>query len=114
MKFLDTRTRNVTALAAAMAVIALLSPGAAHAVASALVQVTNTLNNTVISQGSSTAAGPMILLTTDNFAGLLSDTPTALYQLAPAVGTVPNIFVVPAGQSLVVTGIDATGTYQGN
>lgn len=86
---------------------ALIAPRAAHAISAALVQVTNTLSNPVITQPAHKTAAQLVQLTG---AGGYSFGPAGDHQFAqftPATSTVGSEpYVVPAGQNLVLTDFD--------
>ena len=82
-----------------------LTPGTLHAVAATLVEVTNTMGNPVLTLPLKDAASQQVLLT--NQSGLITPGTTApLSQVSPTQGPLDNLYAVPAGQNLVVTGVD--------
>jgi hypothetical protein len=84
-------------LACAAALLIVSFPKAAHAVAAALVQITNTTANPAVTQDVSKRAGEIVELNCDQ----------QFYQTQycyPLVGDSP--YVVPAGKSLVITTVD--------
>jgi len=94
------------AVALVASALTLAVPRAAHAVAAALVQVTNTAANPAITQSVPSQAAQLVELT-NNSGGQGTSTFT---------GLTPNFSgsAVPAGQSLVITSVDITPTCQGN
>ena len=92
-------------IAAAVGILMLGTPRAAHAVAAALVQVTNTASSPVISQGIGQQAAQIVQIE----CGFLPDTQTSKNCfLMPATGIVPSsgFYTVPDGQTLAVTSVD--------
>ena len=81
-----------------------------HAVAAALVQVTNTASNPVVAQGIDKQAGNMVHLTCDV---LLSGANLTCGRVAPDLSFTSN-YTVPAGESLVITAIDVRPTNEGS
>jgi len=84
-------------LACAAALLMVSLPKAAHAVAAALVEITNTAANPAVTQDVSKRAGEIVELICDQ----------QFYQTQycyPLVGESP--YVVPAGKSLVITTVD--------
>lgn len=102
------RVRRMGAAIGAVLIVALLAPKAAHAISAALVQVTNTLSNPVISLANHKAASQLVQLADPaGFAITPSLKPTQLAQYNTSTsdtGSTP--YVVPAGQSLVITDLD--------
>ncbi len=93
------------AVAVATGILMLAAPRAAHAIAATLVQVTNTAANPAITQGVEKLASQNVLLVSS--AGLVLPHGSAVLQQMFPNGTVDaSPFVVPAGQTLVVTTID--------
>jgi hypothetical protein len=91
--------------AIALAVLILTAPRAAHAIVATLVQVTNTAANPAIAQDVSKMASQNVLLI-GPAVGLPPHSYAVLQQQFPN-GTISALpFVVPVGQSLVVTTID--------
>jgi hypothetical protein len=104
-----TRVFKFSAGAVALGAIGLFTPRAAHALAATLVQVTNTIANPAITQATNTAASQLVLLMGPGGNGLFPGSGlTALDQLIPTSGLSNSPYVVPAGQTLVVTGMDVT------
>jgi hypothetical protein len=93
------------AIALAAGVLTLAVPQAAHAVAAALVQVTNTAASPAITQGVPTLAGQIVDL--GNTALPNAGTVTPFYSISPA-GIFDFGYSIPANQSLVVTAVDIT------
>ncbi len=99
--------RSVVAVGSAVvaaAMIGFTNPKTVHALAAALVQVTNTASNPVVTQGTGQQAGQIIHLhcsedTTGPYGGGGCGT-----VVAP--GGTSQVYVVPANQSLVVTSVD--------
>jgi hypothetical protein len=97
---------------AGVAVVAILFtlavPRAAHAVAAALVQVTNTASSPVISQGIGNQAAQIVEI----LCGYVPPYGNSFNPcfLMPPTGIVPSplppYYIVPAGQTLVVTSVD--------
>jgi hypothetical protein len=101
-------TGKVLGGAAVLAVVlALASPGAAHAVASALVQVTNTAADPAVTLDASRAASQIVHLTTLGKAAVNNAAMTELHQYIPG-GTFGPAYVVPVGENLVITSIEAS------
>jgi hypothetical protein len=113
MKFIEKRTLQVCLFAAAVAVIALATPRAARAVASTLVQVTNSFSNPAIVQPTSTAASQMVMLAPPLNGEVTSGAFVTLNPVVAGQGVTSSTYVVPAGQNLVVTGMDVT-VYSGS
>ena len=92
---------------AAVGVIMLATPRAAHAIAATLVQVTNTASNPAIAQSPNTQASQLVHL----FAGYVQSGTSPSLASNPLSTNFFNIpFTVPANQSLVVTSVDITPT----
>jgi hypothetical protein len=108
MKLFEKRSLQVVMVTAAVAVLGLSTPKAAHAVAAALVQVTNTFANPVISQQTSTAASQLVMLTTPGAELLANGQMLTLNQVVPGQSASGSSYVVPTGQNLVVTAMDVT------
>jgi hypothetical protein len=94
-------------IAAAVGILMLGVPRAAHAVAAALVQVTNTASNPVIAQGIGNQAAQIVQIECGYTPG------TSILQACfpmPATGIepvpTPVGYTVPVGQTLVVTAVD--------
>jgi hypothetical protein len=95
-------------------VLSLAAPRAAHALVAALVEVANTTANPAVTQDTSKAASQIIHLTTQGKAAVNPASLTALHQYIPG-GTFGPAYVVPAGQNLVITSIEASAeTASGN
>jgi hypothetical protein len=84
--------------------ITVMNPKTVHAVAAALVQVTNTASNPVVTQGTGQQAGQIIHLHCSE----ATTGPAGEGGCGPVVapGVTSQIYVVPADQSLVVTSVD--------
>jgi hypothetical protein len=109
MKVLNQRTVQVCVFGGAIAALGLFTPRAAHAVAAALVEVTNGFSNPVISQSITTAASQQVMLTTQGGGSYSPNSDFfSLYQFSPSQGYSQTACQVPAGQNLVVTDIDIT------
>ena len=116
MNALKTRLFQAGAAIAAISALLLLTPRAAHSLAAALVEVANTPANPVVTQGVPALASQIVTLTPSGngpagFTSAGAFTLSSLQQWSAAVnsggippGTPP--YVVPAGQSLVITSID--------
>jgi hypothetical protein len=103
MKSLKNRLVQAVAALAVVTALALVTPRAAHAVAAALVQVSNTTENPAITQSVPSQASRLVLLSTS----LLQNTSSYLYSFgAGPLGL--SSYTVPAGQSLVITAVDIT------
>ena len=106
----------LTYSAAALAAVALLlaAPRAAHAIAAALVQVTNTAASPAIAQDVAKLASQNVLLISNpssssgypNPNPILTSGNGVLHQMFPNGTYSASPFVVPAGQNLVVTTVD--------
>lgn len=83
----------------ALATLTLSLPKAAHAVAAALVQVTNTASNPVVTQSIGQQAGQSIQIACSTHFGICN-------QMGLS-GNAPT-YVVPAGQFFVITAVDVT------
>jgi hypothetical protein len=89
------------------AVLVLAIPREVHAVAAALVQVTNTSANPAVTQDISRQASQIVHLTTLGKANVANATMTQLHEYIPG-GTFGPGYVVPVGQNLVITSIEAS------
>lgn len=98
------------ALAAGLLILA--APRAAHAIAATLVQITNTAASPAVAQDVSKLASQQITLLTTEAAS--PGVNTRLSQVAANGAVSPDTYVVPAGQSLIVTSIDVTPTAPGS
>ena len=88
----------------AAALIGFTNPKAVHAVTAALVQVTNTATNPVVTQGVGQQAGNSIHL----FCSVVMDETTRpCFQVLPD-GSSNTGYTVPAGETLVITSISLT------
>lgn len=84
--------------------IAFTNPKTVHALAAALVQVTNTASNPVVTQNMGQQAGQIIhLQCNQNTSGPYGPGGCGL-PVAP--GDTSTVYVVPAGKSLVITSVD--------
>ena len=99
-----TRSKSVLSFGAGvLAVVALMlaAPRAAHAIASTLVQVTNTPANPAITQSVGQQASQLV--------NLLAIGPSGTrFSLVSPGGLVTSGYTVPANQSLVITAVDVT------
>jgi hypothetical protein len=103
-------SKSVLSLAAgaiALGMLILAAPRAAHALAAALVEVTNTSANPVITQSTNTEASQLVTL----LLPVNTDLPpnsglVAMCQFSVPSGESATPYAVPAGQHLVVTGMD--------
>jgi hypothetical protein len=95
---------SLGAVALAALAFTLMAPQRAHAVASALVQLTNTLTNPGVTEDVSKQAGQMIDLVCGGF-GPSSGTA----QCYPATNLGSSNYTTPPNESLVVTSVDITG-----
>ncbi len=84
-----------------------VAPRAVHAAASELVELTNTAANPAVTRDISKDASQIVHLTTLGKALVNAATMTQLHQYLPG-GTFGPPYVVPAGQSLVITSIEAS------
>jgi hypothetical protein len=84
------------------ALITVMNPKTVHAVAAALVQVTNTASNPVVTQGVGAQAGNMVQLICPL---ALSQTNFSCFDSTGGVST-NSPYTVPARKSLVITAID--------
>jgi hypothetical protein len=104
MKVFNKRFVQAAAALGVVATLALVTPRAAHAVAAALVQVTNTTENPAITQSVPSQASRLVLLSSslppNSFAEFVSAGPGSTGNFA--------LYAVPAGQSLVITAVDIT------
>jgi hypothetical protein len=115
MKRFHKHSLQIAAAAILVAVLTLAAPRAAHAVAAALVNVTNTAASPAISQGVNLLASENVFLTPTTSSA--PNKPVPLARHLPDGTASSSAFVVPSGQSLVVTTIDITppsvaGSYQ--
>jgi hypothetical protein len=113
MKQFEKRAFQIVGVAAAVAVAGLLSPKAAHAVAAALVQVTNTFSSPAIVLPTNHAGAALVTLVTPESGSIDSGQTQALVLFAPGVGPNAAAYVVPTGFYLVVTGMDVTPATSG-
>ena len=94
---------TVSGVILAGGLIAFTNPRTVHALAAALVQVTNTAANPVVTQSVGAQATNLVHLTCSSTA---SDGACSLAP-SPASSTTPQAaFIVPNGQSLVITAVD--------
>lgn len=95
------------------AMLTLVAPRTAQAAVAALVQVANTIANPAVTQDTSRAASQIVHLTTNGKAVVSPSVMTQLHQYISG-GTFGPPYVVPAGQNLVITSIEASVTTAGN
>jgi hypothetical protein len=88
-------------------VLTFAPPREVHALAAALVEVTNTTANPAVNEDISRQASQIVHLTTLGKANVQPATMTQLHQYIPG-GTFGPPYVVPAGQNLVITSIEAS------
>jgi hypothetical protein len=91
--------------ALALGVLMLAAPRAAHAIAAALVQVTNTTANPAITQSTATQASQVINLGSQGNSSL-----TFTQTFHEAIPPFSTPYLTPAAQSLVITDIDISGS----
>ena len=95
------------AAAAAVGALTLLAPQTAHAVAAALVQVTNTTANPAITQDTSKQAGQLIHLQASIPPSVSSPTLVTFISISAGLGSTAN-YNVPGNQTLVIRSVDIT------
>jgi hypothetical protein len=93
--------------------LTLAVPREVHAIAATLVQVTNTTENPALTQDISREASQIVHLTTQGKANVNPATMTQLHQYFPG-GTFGPAYVVPAGENLVITSVEASVITAGN
>ena len=93
-------------VAVAAVLFTLAVPRAAHAVAAALVQVTNTAASPVISQGIGNQAAQIVQIECGYVPESSTQNPCFLMPPTGIVPSSPTHYVVPNGQTLVVTSVD--------
>jgi hypothetical protein len=81
----------------ALGLIAFTNPKTVHALAAALVEVTNTASNPVVTQSTTQQAAQIVQLTCNGNSG-------------PCTYVLGNAFTVPLGKSFVLTSIDITAS----
>ncbi|HEY1254133.1 MAG TPA: hypothetical protein VGF01_05085 [Terracidiphilus sp.] len=96
-----------------VAALVLAIPREVHAIAAALVQVTNTSANPAVTEDISREASQIVHLTTLGKANVNPAVMTQLHEYI-AGGTFGPGYVVPAGQDLVITSIEASVMTAGN
>jgi hypothetical protein len=89
----------------AAALIGFTNPKTVHAVAAALVQVTNTASNPVVTQGVGAQAGNMVQLLCEY---TVNSSFTGCRYIPPTGNASFGSYTVPAGVSLVLTSVDVT------
>ncbi len=103
---MKTRTFKLAGGAIAIAALAAFAPKAAHAVTAALVQVTNTIPNPAITHAVRDSASQIILLHPPFNADVTSGQQVNMRQVTASSGLSANDYVVPSGQSLVITDLN--------
>jgi hypothetical protein len=93
----------------AAVVIGFTNPKAVHAVTAALVQVTNTASNPVVTQSVGPQAGNMVHL---QCRVLLEKQVISPCFRVLTDGSTPPAYVVPSGEFLVITGVDLRSEVQ--
>src|ERR1700722_4472252 len=93
------------AAALGIGALTLVVPRAAHAVAAALVQVTNTAANPATTQDTSKSASQLVTLGGGRVI-FNSDGAVQLGQALPGLPESPTGYSVPLGTNLVITGVD--------
>jgi hypothetical protein len=106
MLHLSKSVLAVGAVVLAGGLMSVMNPKTVHAVAAALVQVTNTASNPVVTQSVGAQAENLVHLVCSS---TLSEISTACVRYAPDGSTISN-FTVPAGKFLVITGVDVLPT----
>jgi hypothetical protein len=111
MKPLKNRLVQAVAALGVVATLALITPRAAHAIAAALVQVSNTTENPAITQDTSRRAGQLIQLICEASPSTITSCGAGSFANTKA----PQ-YTVPAGQNLVITSVELNGygDYTGN
>lgn len=108
MKAIHKRTFQISTAIAAVAVFGLLTPKAAHALAAALVQVTNTAADPVVVQSVGGQAAQIVDI------GCVGANPGTTEGCATVSGAgtfSPPTYAVPANQTLVITAVDIQPLY---
>ena len=107
MKLVSKRVWQLSAVLGGVLLVGAVTPRALHAVAATMVLVTNTMGNPVITVPVNAAASQQIMLRTPFGAEVSPGDSVNLVQLNYSTGLqAHSTFVVPAGQSLVVTAVD--------
>jgi hypothetical protein len=104
MKRFHKYSLQIAAVAILAVVLTLAAPRAVHAVAAALVNVTNTAASPAISQSVNQLASQNVFLTTN--VSIIPGQNVSMLRELPDGSIVFSAFVVPSGQSLVITSID--------
>lgn len=107
MNWFRVHMKALAGTAAVLGVLLLAGPRAAHAIVATLVQVANTVASPAVTQDVSKMASQLVELTApmDAFSNPLA--PAELSRIDPTTGQMEaNTFVVPSGQSFVITGFD--------
>jgi len=84
------------------ALFTVMNPKSVHAVAAALVQVTNTASNPAVTQSVGAQAGNLVHLSCPV---TLEQTNSSCFQFK-SDGSITSVYTVPAGESLVITAMD--------
>jgi hypothetical protein len=113
MKVFGTRTFALAAVPLALGTIGLVMPQRAHGIAAALVQVTNTAANPGVMQNMETTAPQQVELMVPGGNTIYPGTTVQMHRNTAAQGEAPNGYVVPEGQSLVITSMDVNTYYPG-
>ena len=108
MKRFRKYSLQIAAAAIVAVVLTLAAPRAVHAVTAALVTVTNTASNPVVAQSVNQLTSQNVMLQASADVGSFKTFHQKLTD-----GTFPSVFVVPSGQSFVVTGIEILPTLPG-
>jgi hypothetical protein len=113
MKSLQRFSIGAGSVAAAALALTLFVPKTAHAVAAAFVQVVNTAASPAIAQDVSKLASENVLLWNSGNT-INPHSAQFLSQVLANGSTAPSAFVVPAGESLVITSVDITPSGSGS
>lgn len=103
MKLIEKRTLQVFSAVAAVAALGLLTPRAAHAIAAAMVQVTNTVANPVMTQSINTQAAQLLDIACYTAA---QGTQEGCATVSGSGEYSAPTYAVPANQAFVVTAVD--------
>jgi hypothetical protein len=103
---------SYAAVAIAAAVLILAAPRAAHAIAATLVQVNNSAASPAVAQDVSRLASQQVTLTATEAVGPGVNQRLSQVDVTGAVS--PDTYVVPAGQTLIITSIDVTPSAPGS
>ena len=108
MQLVSKRVCQLSVVLGGVLLMGALTPRALHAVAATMVLVTNTMGNPVITVPVNAAASQQILLEMPLGGDVPPGFSEILVQFSYTLGLQSNAYVVPAGQNLVVTGVDLT------